>query len=153
MARPGGDEGAAQTAQSFLTDRHVDGVLLLSLHADDPLPELLEARGVPTVCGGSPATTRPRTVVDADNLGGGRSAVQHLVATGRRRLAVLAGPQDMSSGRDRLAGALDAAAEAGHPATPWRWPTVTTRRRAGVAPWPRCWRPGRPPTGCSRPPT
>lgn len=112
MARPGGDEGAAQTAQSFLTDQHVDGVLLLSLHAEDPLPELLESRGVPTVCGGSPATTRPRTVVDADNLGGGRSAVQHLVATGRRRLAVLAGPQDMSSGRDRLAGALDAAAEA-----------------------------------------
>lgn len=111
MARAGEDPS---TAQAFLTDRHVDGVLLLSLHAEDPLPELLEARGIPTVCGGRPATTRPRYVVDADNLAGGRVAVQHLLGIGRQRLAVLAGPQDMSSGRDRLIGALDAAADAGH---------------------------------------
>ncbi len=100
-------------AATYLTDQHVDGVLLLSLHAEDPLPDLLESRGVPTVCGGRPATRRPRYVVDADNLAGGRAAVGHLVAGGRRRLAVLAGPQDMSSGHDRLVGALDAAETAG----------------------------------------
>ncbi|WP_216842732.1 LacI family DNA-binding transcriptional regulator [Arthrobacter sp. NEB 688] len=108
-----GAAGGRERAAAYLTEQHVDGVLLLSLHAEDPLPALLEGRGVPTVCGGSPATGRPDYVVDIDNLAGGRSAVDHLVSTGRRRLAVLAGPQDMSSGRDRLVGALDAAEAAG----------------------------------------
>src|SRR3954464_5260526 len=32
-----------------LTDQHVDGVLLLSLHDDDPLPRLLRSRDMPFV--------------------------------------------------------------------------------------------------------
>ena len=110
-----GTEPERDRAATYLTEQHVDGVLLLSLHAEDPLPELLESRGVPTVCGGRPAARRPPYVVDADNLAGARAAVEHLVGTGRRRLAVIAGPQDMSSGRDRLVGALDAAEAAGAP--------------------------------------
>ncbi len=127
-----GEQPAAGRAATYLTDRHVDGVLLLSLHAEDPLPDLLEARGVPTVCGGSPATRRPAYVVDADNLAGGRAAVDHLVAGGRRRLAVLAGPQDMSSGRDRLVGALDAAEAAGlaRPEVAWGDYSEESGRRA-----------------------
>ncbi|MBM6405344.1 LacI family DNA-binding transcriptional regulator [Phycicoccus sp. CSK15P-2] len=114
LAMPSGDSERTRAA-AYLADRHVDGVLLLSLHAEDPLPALLEERDVPTVTGGRPSAVRPRCVVDVDNLAGGRTAVQHLVGTGRRRLAVLAGPQDMSSGRDRLVGALDAADDAGIP--------------------------------------
>jgi DNA-binding LacI/PurR family transcriptional regulator len=97
----------------YLTDQHVDGVLLLSLHADDPLPDLLEARGVPTVCGGRPTAQHPPCVVDVANRAGAAAAVDHLLGTGRRRPVVVAGPSDMSSGHDRLAGALDAAAAAG----------------------------------------
>ncbi len=100
-------------AARYLTDLHVDGVLLLSLHADDPLPAALEGRGVPTVCGGRPTAQHPRCVVDVDNRAGARSAVEHLLARGRRRLAHVAGPQDMSSGHDRLLGARDAVATAG----------------------------------------
>src|SRR5690349_8759941 len=37
--------------ERFLGSRHVDGVLLVSLHGDDPLPDWLESRGVPTVVG------------------------------------------------------------------------------------------------------
>ena len=102
-----------ERAAGFLTGQHVDGVILLSLHADDPLPELLEARGVPTVCGGRPTAQHPRCVVDAANRSGGRLAVEHLLGIGRRRIAVVAGPQDMSSGHDRLAGARDAMRAAG----------------------------------------
>ena len=79
-----------ERAAGFLTGQHVDGVILLSLHADDPLPELLEARGVPTVCGGRPTAQHPRCVVDADNRSGGRLAVEHLLGIGRRRIAVVA---------------------------------------------------------------
>jgi DNA-binding LacI/PurR family transcriptional regulator len=41
--------------EHHLTDQHVDGVMLLSLHDDDPLPGLLARRRLPTVLGGRPA--------------------------------------------------------------------------------------------------
>ena len=53
------------------------------------------------------------TYVDVDNQGGAATAVRHLVDIGRRRIATIAGPQDMSPGADRLAGYHAAVAEAG----------------------------------------
>lgn len=58
---------------------------------------------------------QPACVVDVDNRSGGFSAVEHLLARGRRRIAVLTGPRDMASGLDRLGGARDAVAAAGLP--------------------------------------
>jgi len=90
--------------ERYLAGRHVDGALLLSLHGDDPLPQRLEERGLPTVTAGSPLGRTPVAFVDADNKGGARQAVQHLVDRGRRRIAAIAGPQDMQVGVDRLQG-------------------------------------------------
>ncbi|GAB3497622.1 LacI family DNA-binding transcriptional regulator [Nocardiopsis coralliicola] len=90
----------------YLAGGHVDGVLLVSLHTDDPLPERLASARVPYVLGGRPLHP-PRDAahcVDIDNVGGARSAVQHLVAAGRRRIATIAGPPDMAAGADRLTG-------------------------------------------------
>jgi DNA-binding LacI/PurR family transcriptional regulator len=98
--------------ERHLTEQHVDGVLLLSLHDQDPLPDLLERRGTPTVLGGRPAAGHGLSV-DVDNAGGARSAVEHLLGLGRRRLATIAGPQDMPVGRGRLAGFSDAVRVAG----------------------------------------
>jgi DNA-binding LacI/PurR family transcriptional regulator len=108
-----GTDREREHVATYLTEQHVDGVLLLSLHARDDLLASLDARGVPTVCGGAVVGSEPSCVVDADNRAGGRSAVEHLVAAGRRRFALLTGPQDMSSGRDRLAGAREALVTAG----------------------------------------
>jgi DNA-binding LacI/PurR family transcriptional regulator len=91
--------------EAHLTGQHVDGVLLLSLHDDDPLPGILRARGMPFVLGGRPARPAPGDAfVDVDNVSGARQAVAHLVEQGARRVATVAGPQDMQVGRDRLAG-------------------------------------------------
>lgn len=90
--------------EHYLTGHHVDGALLLSLHGDDPLPRRLEERGLPTVTAGKPLGRTPVACVDADNEGGARQAVQHLVDRGRRRIAAIAGPQDMQVGVDRLRG-------------------------------------------------
>jgi DNA-binding LacI/PurR family transcriptional regulator len=105
-----------ERVEHHLTSQHVDGVMLLSLHDADPLPQLLEKRGLPVVLGGRPAAMLHEDVavayVDADNEGGARSAVEHLLTLGRRKVAVIAGPQDMAVGVARLAGyreALDAA--------------------------------------------
>jgi DNA-binding LacI/PurR family transcriptional regulator len=99
----------------YLSGQHVDGVLLISLHGDDPLPTNLEAQGVPVVLGGEPVAGTTLTFVDADNRGGARQAAQHLVQRGRRRIAAIAGPQDTKVGLDRLAGYRDVLAGAGLP--------------------------------------
>jgi DNA-binding LacI/PurR family transcriptional regulator len=101
--------------EEYLTTQHVDGVLLTSLHAEDPLPAKLEANGVPTVLGGCPPGLSPVSYVDVDNRSGAREAVGHLIAGGRRRIATIAGPQDMGVGIDRLAGYREALADAGLP--------------------------------------
>ncbi|MBT0772209.1 LacI family DNA-binding transcriptional regulator [Kineosporia sp. J2-2] len=88
----------------FLSRQHVDGVLLLSLHGDDPLPAQLAGRGVPAVLGGRPQDENPLPYVDMDNEGGAALAVEHLLAGGRRRVATITGPADMSAGRSRLEG-------------------------------------------------
>ncbi|MEV5827766.1 LacI family DNA-binding transcriptional regulator [Spirillospora sp. NPDC052242] len=101
--------------ENYLTPQHVDGVLLTSLHAEDPLPAKLEAAGVPTVLGGCPPGVSPVSYVDVDNRSGAREAVGHLISGGRRRIATIAGPQDMGAGIDRLTGYRDALAAAGLP--------------------------------------
>jgi DNA-binding LacI/PurR family transcriptional regulator len=91
--------------ETHLTGQHVDGVLLLSLHDDDPLPGLLRERQMPFVLGGRPARPDPADCwVDVDHAAGARLAVEHLRERGARRIATIAGPQDMEVGRARLAG-------------------------------------------------
>ncbi|MFL6132650.1 MAG: LacI family DNA-binding transcriptional regulator [Nocardioidaceae bacterium] len=102
----------AHTAQrhgrldDYLTRQHVDGVLLLSLHDDDALPDRIRARGLPVVLGGRATEQQSGPYVDADNALGARLAVDHLVQRGRRRIAAIAGPPDMVVGRTRHDGYL-----------------------------------------------
>jgi DNA-binding LacI/PurR family transcriptional regulator len=104
--------------EHYLTGQHVDGVLLLSLHGDDPLPDHLLARGLPVVLGGRPAGWAGGRYVDVDNRGGGRAATEHLLSRGRRHIATITGPRDMSAGLERLEGYRQALADAGEdPAT------------------------------------
>ncbi|MGW1230379.1 LacI family DNA-binding transcriptional regulator [Streptomyces sp. NPDC001478] len=98
---------------SYLRHGHVDGVVLISSHADDPLPGLLHESRLPAVLAGRPLRPVPLTHVDADQRAGAQLAADHLAALGRRRIGTVAGPQDMPAGRARLAGFLDALAAHG----------------------------------------
>jgi DNA-binding LacI/PurR family transcriptional regulator len=98
--------------ERYLTAGHVDGALLVSLHGNDPLPAAVAKRGIPVVVGGRPPRGAAVSYVDVDNVQGARSAVEHLIETGRKVIGTISGPPDMSAGLDRLAGyrqALDAA--------------------------------------------
>ena len=116
-------EGGRRKMEQQLTNQHVDGVMLISLHDADPLPGLLMARGLPTVLGGRPARmlgvdAQPGWFVDVDNAGGARQATNHLLDIGRRVVATVAGPQDMGAGVTRLAGYRQALAARGCPVAP-----------------------------------
>jgi DNA-binding LacI/PurR family transcriptional regulator len=98
--------------ERYLRNGHVDGALIVSLHGRDNLPERLHDAGLPTVLGGRLLRECPVPCVDVDNVGGARTAVGHLLATGRRRVATITGPLDMGAGVDRREGYLRAHADA-----------------------------------------
>lgn len=109
-----------ERVEHHLTNQHVDGVLLLSLHDSDPLPTLLEQRSLPAVLGGRPARmlqpgAQPAYFVDLDHAGGARQAVEYLVGRGRTRVATIAGPQEMGMGAARLTGYREAVQASGKP--------------------------------------
>jgi DNA-binding LacI/PurR family transcriptional regulator len=90
----------------YLRAGHVDGALVISHHREDQLPAQLARTGLPFVFGGRPLDPGnvKVTYVDADNVGGGRTATTHLLRGGRQVVATVAGPRDMPAGVDRLAG-------------------------------------------------
>lgn len=99
----------------FLEGGHVDGALVFAPHRADPLPKALRLLRIPVVFGGQAAGIRRGVhVVDFDNEGGARLAVEHLVSAGRRKIATIAGPQDESAPMDRLEGWRKTLLDAGH---------------------------------------
>jgi DNA-binding LacI/PurR family transcriptional regulator len=99
-----GSVASHERIERSVAAHHVDGVMLASLHGTDPLPAALTRIGIPVVC--NERTLGPVSVpyVGVDNQGGAATAVRHLIASGRRRIATIAGPPDMIAGMDRLAG-------------------------------------------------
>jgi DNA-binding LacI/PurR family transcriptional regulator len=97
----------------YVRQGHVDGVILMSLHSHDLLPDLLAEAGVPVVLSGRPMDGRPVAYVDADNVGGADEGTRYLIDLGRRCIATVTGPGDMIAGIDRLAGYRTALERAG----------------------------------------
>ena len=94
----------------FLAAGHVDGALLVSAHAGDPLPDLLGSAGVPYVACGAPLGFESKVpYVAADERGGARTMVEYLRLAGRTAIATITGPLDTSGGRGRLEGYRDVA--------------------------------------------
>jgi DNA-binding LacI/PurR family transcriptional regulator len=102
-----------QDVVGYLAGGHVDGVLMISLHGQDPLPLKLAEAGVPIVVGGRPLIGDGIQYVDSDNFNGALEAARYLVASGKRRIATIAGSKDMAVGMDRLNGWRRGMVEAG----------------------------------------
>jgi DNA-binding LacI/PurR family transcriptional regulator len=88
----------------YVRNGHADGVILMSLHGDDPIVAMLEKHPTPVVLSGRPLGLHQIPYVDADNVGGARVAVDYLVAQGRQRIVSICGPTEMCAGIDRLDG-------------------------------------------------
>ena len=107
------DQAEREQLTESVAERRVDGVLLVSVHSDDPLPAMLEEMGLPTVLAGRRDADERLSYVHADNAGGATEAVRHLLRSGRKKVATIAGPLDMDVGRSRLDGWRVAHEEAG----------------------------------------
>lgn len=100
-----GTPAERQNVAAYVAAGHVDGVLLISSHENDPLLGSMLDHGIPTVACGIPLGFADRVAsVSVDEAGGAREMVRHLSASGRRRIAIIAGPLDTPGGRFRLEG-------------------------------------------------
>jgi LacI family transcriptional regulator len=107
-------EADAEKTRRYLLSGNVDGALVLSHHTQDRLYVEI-ARELPMIFGGRPTgyDGDHLHIVDIDNRAAAGSATGALVAAGRARIACIAGPQDIASGIDRLAGWRAAMRDAG----------------------------------------
>jgi DNA-binding LacI/PurR family transcriptional regulator len=91
------------TVSRYLRSGHVDGSLFVSMHNRPDFDYV--SLGIPLVLCGRPVSAGDNlSYVDADNVGGARNAVRYLLGSGRKHIATIAGPPDMSPGVDRLLG-------------------------------------------------
>jgi DNA-binding LacI/PurR family transcriptional regulator len=110
-------ETDSEKTRRYLQGGNVDGALVLSHHSDDRSYIAL-SRQLPVVFAGRVATTDGGVApvyVDVDNVAAARSVVELLIASGRRHIATIAGPTNMTAGLDRLAGWKSVMTDAGLP--------------------------------------
>lgn len=105
-------EAHPEKTRRYLQGGSVDGALILSHHADDSSYLQLSST-LPVVFGGRPMNDGGATssgpgplnhIVDVDNVAASSTATRYLLEHGRRRIATIAGPQNMAAGFDRLVG-------------------------------------------------
>jgi len=88
--------------------RHADGIVLATAHLSDPLLAEAARSGLPVVLVNRMARDHSLSSVSVDNESGMRMAVAHLIARGHRRIAHIAGPQEVSTGLYRYRGFVSA---------------------------------------------
>jgi LacI family transcriptional regulator len=100
---------ARETAQVMQSMRgRVDGLLVMSSHVDATLLAESLDPDLPLVFLNTRVGGARRPAFQVDSRSGALDVVRHLVATGRRRIAHVAGPADNEDARARLRGYEDA---------------------------------------------
>lgn len=93
-------------------EAHLDAAVLIGGFAKDTVRHLA-GTGLPSVLLDDTCRGAHIDSVVVDNRNGGYQAVRHLAELGHRHLALVTGPSELGVTADRLAGALEAAGEAG----------------------------------------
>jgi LacI family transcriptional regulator len=110
VALIGNTDGHAERERTVFEQmraRHVDGFALATAPLRSALLEDAGRAEIPLVLMNRVPEDSTFPAVSADNAQGIRMAVSHLVSLGHRRIAHLAGPQEVSTGRNRYRGYLD----------------------------------------------
>jgi LacI family transcriptional regulator len=91
-----------------LLQRQIDGIIIITALKDDPIVAACRENDIPIVISdrGIGETEVPGLIID-DQFGM-RSVVAHLVQLGHRKMALISGPQNLSTSLSRHTGALRA---------------------------------------------
>ena len=107
------DESKERFYLDVMQSESVDGIIIPPIHQNDPAVLQVVRNGTPVVCVDRSLSIGNLDKVEVDNHSGALKAVEHIIARGHRRVGVIAGPIDSSTGRERLRGYKDAHAQAG----------------------------------------
>ncbi|GAA2502199.1 LacI family transcriptional regulator [Winogradskya humida] len=98
-----------QRVSRYLSGGFVDGAIIVSARSHDPITRLIAQIGLPACfVGHPPDLDRGIPYVGIDNTGSARAITERLLATGRRRIGMIAAALDRDSGADRLTGFREA---------------------------------------------
>ncbi|WP_233205748.1 LacI family DNA-binding transcriptional regulator [Cryobacterium sp. Y82] len=100
-----------RTRTEMMLERRVGGLIFGDAHLDNPFLDEIRSRGVPTVL--VSRHSGDHVSVTCNDYLGGRLVGEHLLALGRRDVAILAGMSFASTGQDRTQGVIDAYRDAG----------------------------------------
>jgi LacI family transcriptional regulator len=103
-----GDVGDELGFLADLKQRYVDGLILVSLQFTEAHAEAIAEATVPVTVIGNPTKGAKVDTVRPNSRGGAAEAVRHLYANGRRRIALVNGPEQTAPGAARKLGYLDA---------------------------------------------
>ncbi|MFC7547715.1 LacI family DNA-binding transcriptional regulator [Plantactinospora sp. GCM10030261] len=89
----------------YLSGGFVDGAIIVSARSHDPIIQVVGGLALPAAFVGHPRDLHPEIpYVGIDNLASAEEITRRLLATGRRRIGMIAAAVDRDSGADRLAG-------------------------------------------------
>lgn len=94
---------------NILRERGVDGLIHAAVLRDDPKIDALAAQGTPVVTANRSIDSPEIPAVINDDAHGIHLMLRHLHDMGHRRIAHIAGPQELSTGKIRFEAYLDAA--------------------------------------------
>jgi LacI family transcriptional regulator len=97
-----------------LLGRRVDGLIVVG-SSTDPRPSLGQDLPIPVIYAYAPSADPRDASLVPDNVAGGRLIVQHLITTGRRRIAHVSGDSSYAAARERAEGVSAALTDAGLP--------------------------------------
>ena len=114
------DESESEQAEQLtaLVEKRVDGILLVPAASSAEAVAFLRDQKVPVVVLDRRVPDCSVDSVRCDSEVGAYELVKLLMALGHRRIAILTGPQTVSTAQDRVAGYRRAMTEAGHSADP-----------------------------------
>ncbi|MCT9077409.1 LacI family DNA-binding transcriptional regulator, partial [Streptomyces fulvoviolaceus] len=108
LADTDNDSDREERLVAMLLGRRSDGFIVATARREHPLLDRLADAGTPLVLLNRVSDHPRHSSVTGDDAEGVLDAVRHLAALGHRRIAHLAGPQDLSTGHLRHRAFLDA---------------------------------------------
>lgn len=105
-------------AHHYLDSRRVDGFILVASNLKQSQITTLVQMKAPFIVWGIPASPFNYCSVTSDNIAGGVLATEHLIRTGRQRIAFLGGPHDNVTVQNRFKGYEQALRAAGRQVNP-----------------------------------
>ena len=112
------DEERERKVFEGMRSRHVDGFIVATARQRHPLLDQAAEEELPVVLVNRIRDDNSLPSASVDDRIGAQLAVAHLAGLGHRRIVHIAGPQDVSTGRGRLAGYQAGMAAVGMPVDP-----------------------------------